>query len=244
MVAVQQVRGGKACAPKGQKGEIMTDYISRADAIERFCEFGTSLERQGKTIITMVDAKYAFIETLESLPSADAEFADLPDIPRAYYERIVGNMAHEINMLKEQLESAEAEPQSEQYKKGFEDAKRAFLIEYARESENMRKRNAQLEVMLNAQKAISADAVSREVKEDDKFNTCNNHSNNADADYKPHIKGEWEHWGSPFSDESEVIDTIVCSVCGARFIEPKDEPKGEYNYCPSCGARMKGGEDE
>ena len=40
--------------------------------------------------------------------SADAEFADLPDIPRAYYERIVGNMAHEINMLKEQLESADA----------------------------------------------------------------------------------------------------------------------------------------
>jgi hypothetical protein len=61
----------------------------------------------------------------------------------------------------------------------------------------------------------------------------------ADIDGRPH--GEWEHWGSPFSDESEVIDTIVCSVCGARFIEPKDEPKGEYNYCPNCGARMKGG---
>lgn len=55
------------------------------------------------------------------------------------------------------------------------------------------------------------------------------------------VQGEWEHWGSPFSDESEVIDTIVCSVCGARFIKPKDEPKGEYNYCPNCGARMKGG---
>lgn len=53
--------------------------------------------------------------------------------------------------------SADAVP-SEQYKKGFEDAKRAFELEYARESENMRKRNAQLEVMLNAQKAISADA--------------------------------------------------------------------------------------
>lgn len=51
------------------------------------------------------------------------------------------------------------EPKSEQYKKGFEDAKRAFLIEYARESENMRKRNAELEVMLNVQKAISAEAV-------------------------------------------------------------------------------------
>ena len=38
----------------------------------------------------------------------------------------------------------DAVPQSEQYKKGFEDAKRAFLVEYARE-----RRNAQLEVMLN-----------------------------------------------------------------------------------------------
>ena len=59
------------------------------------------------------------------------------------------------------------------------------------------------------------------------------------------VHGEWEHWGSPFSDESEVIDTIVCSVCGARFIEPKDEPKGEYNFCPNCGAKMdKGGDTE
>lgn len=32
------------------------------------------------------------------------------------------------------LLSAEAVPQSEQYKKGFEDAKRAYDIEYARES--------------------------------------------------------------------------------------------------------------
>lgn len=50
------------------------------------------------------------------------------------------------------------------------------------------------------------------------------------------VQGEWEHWGSPFSDESEVIDTIVCSVCGARFIEPKEE----YNYCPNCGKNMRG----
>ena len=63
-----------------------------------------------------------------------------------------------LNMAIEAL-SAEAVPQIDQYKKGFEDAKRAFLVEYARESENMRKRIAQLEVMLNAQKAISAEAV-------------------------------------------------------------------------------------
>ena len=40
-------------------------------------------------------------------PSADIQtedYSDLPDIPRAYYEKIVGNMSHEINMLKQQLE--------------------------------------------------------------------------------------------------------------------------------------------
>lgn len=46
---------------------------------------------------------------------------------------------------------------SEQYKKGFEDAKRAFELEYARESENMRKRNAELEVMLNSYRKDSAE---------------------------------------------------------------------------------------
>lgn len=38
----------------------------------------------------------------------EAEFTDLPDIPRYYYEKVVGKMAHEINVLKEQLESADA----------------------------------------------------------------------------------------------------------------------------------------
>lgn len=38
----------------------------------------------------------------------EAEFTDLPDIPRYYYEKVVGKMAHEINMLREQLESADA----------------------------------------------------------------------------------------------------------------------------------------
>lgn len=50
-------------------------------------------------------------EYIESVPSADIpteDYSDLPDIPRAYYEKIVGNMSHEINMLKEQLESADA----------------------------------------------------------------------------------------------------------------------------------------
>ena len=44
----------------------------------------------------------------EEFESADAEFTDLPDIPRYYYEKVVGKMAHEINTLKGQLESADA----------------------------------------------------------------------------------------------------------------------------------------
>ena len=81
----------------------------------------------------------------ESMPTS-AEAVHKPDY------------SFEADMVK-RLRQAVAVPQSEQYKKGFEDAKRAFLLEYARESENMRKRNAQLEVMLNAQKATSAEAV-------------------------------------------------------------------------------------
>ena len=68
------------------------DLISRADAIEAVRE-----------VVIDNDA----VEALKALPSADRpteDYSDLPDIPRAYYEKIVSNMSHEINMLKQQLE--------------------------------------------------------------------------------------------------------------------------------------------
>ena len=52
------------------------DTISRQAAINRFCELGTELERQNKLMMTMVDAKYTFIKTIESLPSADRPTVD------------------------------------------------------------------------------------------------------------------------------------------------------------------------
>lgn len=52
---------------------------------------------------------------------------------------------------------------------------------------------------------------------------------------KERPQGEWEHWGSPFSDE-QVVYSIVCSVCGARFVEIQGEI---FNFCPNCGAQMK-----
>ena len=118
--------------------------------------------------------------------------------------------------------SAEAVPQSEQYKKGFEDAKRAFLVEYARESENVRKRNAQLEVMLNAQKAILAD--------------------------RP--KGEWlesREQNILMAKRIEKGETWrVCSNCGtgymigAQYEGQKSYGERFHNFCPNCGADMRG----
>lgn len=66
-------------------------------------------------------------------------------------------LKYEIQDVLENLPSAEVVTQSEQYKKGFEDAKRAFELEFAREAESIRKQNAQLEVMLNIQKALLAE---------------------------------------------------------------------------------------
>ena len=60
----------------------MSDLISREDAIKAVCTMGTELERNGKTMITMVDAKYAFIEILEALPSADDEQETVPTVVR------------------------------------------------------------------------------------------------------------------------------------------------------------------
>ena len=92
------------------------------------------------------------IEALSAEPTED--YSDLPDIPRAYYEKIVGNMSHDINMLKQQLEDR---PSGEWIKRGTKI-------------------------------------------------TCSN------------CKSAW----------STSFDTIIVGM----------------RYCPSCGARMKGGNSE
>ena len=51
---------------------------------------------------------------------------------------------------------------------------------------------------------------------------------------RPH--GEWKHTSSSADPFCEVWE---CSCCGAE-----DENGCCYNYCPNCGAKMGGAEDE
>lgn len=53
------------------------------------------------------------------------------------------------------------------------------------------------------------------------------------ADVAPVRHGRWE-------TNSDMPDTLICSVCKCGFDMWKHDP---HNYCPNCGAKMDGGAD-
>lgn len=55
------------------------------------------------------------------------------------------------------------------------------------------------------------------------------------AGYRKQVEGEWIQQLRPYEDE------IECSVCGARF-NVIDNCTEKFDFCPACGAKMKGGE--
>lgn len=66
------------------------------------------------------------------------------------------------------------------------------------------------------------------------------------AGYRKHSEGEWETKykpTNPYFPFFYMTVKIGCSVCGYEPNEYTDEYK-KYNYCPYCGARMKGATDE
>ena len=72
-------------------------------------EIEPSVYEDEKSIAEAIDMAIEALSVEEAVWNEyEAEFTDLPDIPRYYYEKVVGKMAHEINMLREQLESADA----------------------------------------------------------------------------------------------------------------------------------------
>lgn len=60
------------------------------------------------------------------------------------------------------------------------------------------------------------------------------------------VQGEWIRITKEYNDcdGHRFVYWYECDQCGAR--PPKDQWKNEWhsNYCPSCGARMKGGDSE
>lgn len=63
--------------------------------------------------------------------------------------------------------------------------------------------------------------------------------------YEEPKQGEWIF--RPYADYNPTMGDIVCSKCDIVYFEgvPESRIKGKlYNFCPNCGARMKGGDEK
>ena len=58
------------------------------------------------------------------------------------------------------------------------------------------------------------------------------------ADVKPVVRGEWIGYGDGYADGYMVYDEWECDQCG--YIEENDGEPPWYNFCPNCGADMRG----
>lgn len=92
----------------------------------------------------------------------------------------------------------------------------------------------------------SADAVSRKAKCCPITETCMSIDCPVSSEYigRPSadaVQGEWieKYNGNGWNDFWDY----TCSNCGKKY-ERADAVLYHANYCPNCGARMKGGEDE
>lgn len=64
------------------------------------------------------------------------------------------------------------------------------------------------------------------------------------ADVRPVVRGKWVQTGGKYS-RNKTIDRriLTCSVCGNFLhMEGVNAGRGDANFCPNCGADMRGGE--
>ena len=57
------------------------------------------------------------------------------------------------------------------------------------------------------------------------------------ADVAPVVHGRWIDWKPPFFGMEYSYDTMACSECGHTMANALLIPA---NYCPNCGADMRG----
>lgn len=163
----------------------------------------------------MYKANGGTVRTYPIVPSADRpteDYSDLPDIPRAYYEKIVGNMSHEINMLKQQLEDRPTHDCTNLVQ---------WLLEETMDEESWRE---------NAD--ANGEIICRKLKKLGVLDTKDGYYIRTPLAYDDRPSGEWvNEWKD--IDGGRMYGAC-CSVCHTIG-------HSGYNYCPSCGARMKGG---
>ena len=65
-----------------------------------------------------------------------------------------------------------------------------------------------------------------------------------DKGYRKQSEGEWKQTTEPLG--AHYVDCVECSACGESWVLDEyfdyDVAKDFWNFCPNCGAKMKGGE--
>ena len=57
-------------------------------------------------------------------------------------------------------------------------------------------------------------------------------------------KGKWEYHSNPNIRGGMNPEDAYCSVCGFHICTPEVDDFDDYNFCPNCGAMMKGENSE